>query len=197
MAGLTSDGALVADEIRTMPPKIAMALMLTSSLASAEPSAYVETDAKLGGWSGVGYGAMLAVDGGTRLTDVLWTHLELAYGRGGFDEATGSVAQIRLGAEARSCTTSGTWCGIAGMDLGGYRAITMTEGEMSNGTLTALVAVPRVGLDIGSSNIRFRIGLELEVALLDHDAWAGEATRSALIDGLGIATSAGIAYQWR
>lgn len=180
-----------------------LAVLATTSVASAEsyepmPSArpakdgYIGLGLELGGQRALMGGIKL--DGGMRLGDTPWfARAQLTAGGSGSD---GDYQQVRAGVEARSCGLGGWVCGFAGLDVG-YQHDNMIDEPITfwSGDHTGdgppdemteahdLMAVPRVGLEVGTP-IRVRAALDLPMTTrLDE-----RENRS------GAALSLGVAY---
>lgn len=175
---------------------IATVLIATTSLAGAEPSveparAYVAAGLSTGVGSAVDwlYGGSV-IDGGYRLDETWWIHGQLgAIGRIGYG-TTQSFELVRpeaylysaqIGAEARGCH-SAALCGYAGGDVG-YQIGTL-RGVSRDGVVVA----PRLGLDVGSRNLRFRPGVEMPMSR------SAPMEEAPLMLGIGVTTT--VAYQW-
>jgi hypothetical protein len=101
---------------------------------------------------------------------------------GAFDDhltSSGYLA-LRLGIEERGCVGSGVWCAFAGTDLGYLHQYAMTSGNEREDERVA-VAVPRLGFDAGSRQVRVRVAIETSLA---RSHW----------ETLGL--TAGITYGW-
>lgn len=176
------------------------ALVLTPSLAFAEPYDATEPPPVKDGYIGVGLeaGAQRAlmggikVDGGKRIgTSPLFAHAQITGGASGSD---GSYQQVRIGVEARGCVLADWVCAFGGVDAG-YQHDHMIDTPwfwasddggsppMEEVDAHDLMAVPRVGLELGTP-IRLRTALELPFTTrLDTPE-----TRA------GVAVSMGLAY---
>lgn len=149
----------------------------TATDASA-PSTYVQGGAMIGGNDGyvtVGGSAEL----GARVTPFLWLHGSVTGGladAGLFTVGSGSMLQVRAGADVMSCGHSGVVCAYVGADAGfqhtqfsGYQT-SLWSGDTSSGNMSIddstsrMIGVARVGLDIGGTHLRWRPGLEVAVA---------------------------------
>ncbi len=186
---------------------VILLVVATSSLAEAQPALstpaqrdpaqYLETDLMVGGAAPVaGLNALVAVQGGYRLWHNLWLHGEAGYGHAQDDQGGGSNMQLHAGLESRPCIVRGIVCAVVGADLGyaqGSWVSDLARDQMES--VSALVAVPRLGLDLGGDHVRVRLGIEADVALAGHHREIGgmEAAAGSLVAlGLGL----GVAYQW-
>ena len=186
---------------------VLVAALLAAPVAHAEPTQWVAASLMFGAAEPVsdGYNAMAGVDAGYRLTDLVWAHAGVAYGPsidrfGQHVPNGGRNGLVRGGAVARWCAGT-VVCGEAGVDLGvqhGTWSGTVYSPTAINGTVdevdtdTALVAIPRIGLDVGGESLRARLGLEADAALAATST--GMTTRAQGI--IGIELAAGVAYQW-
>jgi hypothetical protein len=185
---------------------LAIASLLVASAAHAEPTQWVAASVMFGAAEPVvdGYNAMAAVDGGYRLTELLWAHAGVAYGTsidrfGQHVPNGGRNSLVRGGAAARWCAGSAV-CGEAGVDLGVQHGTwsgtvyspTVIGGVTEVDTDTALVAIPRIGLDVGGDTLRARLGLEADAALASSSSGMSTAAHGIV----GIELVAGVAYQW-
>src|SRR5207245_7690173 len=123
-----------------------------------------------------------------------------AIGRGGDDEGGGGVGQLRAGLEARVCTDPGVLCLVGGLDLGyQYARWQRRSDELDTDTGKGLVAVPRIGLDLGGDGIRFRLAFELSEALYyvrSLSEPSGDTSTTSLSRRVGVARDIRVAYQW-
>jgi hypothetical protein len=148
-----------------------------------------------------GYNVMASVDGGYRVTEALWAHGGvgdgISVGRFGQHVPNGGRnGLVRAGVEARWCAS--LVCGIAGADLGvqhGTFATTVYQQGMQTYTDTALVAIPRIGFDVGGDSVRARVALEADTSLVTTQNNMDYPTPGP---GkiIGIELAAGVAYLW-
>ena len=109
------------------------------------------------------------LDGSRQLSDLpLFVHGRIAAGTTGTD---GSYQQVRGGVDARQCVLGKLLCGFAGVDVG-YRHDHVVdyphyvyepprpEGRMEPFHAHDVLAVPRVGLELGAP-VRLRAAVEL------------------------------------
>ena len=126
------------------------------------PTTYVAGGVTAGAF--VGLYAAFTVEAGRRLgTTPLWVHGMLVDGEtGGIDEpsTTGRQLQARAGIEARGCVAM-QLCAIAGVDAAVAHGDYMAEYDYDNGNRTDVLAIGRVGLDVGGEHLRLRPGIEL------------------------------------
>ena len=149
----------------------------------------------------VGLNLMAAFDGGLRLRDSdAWLHAAVSYSGVGDDQGPGSNGQLRAGFEGRACVWNGAACGLDGIDVGYQRGRWADREDAShNESSDALVAIPRFGLDLGGKNLRARIGIEIDWAIV---AWRARQSatggKSDVSPGslVGVELGAGVAYQW-
>jgi hypothetical protein len=182
-------------------------MVATSSLAEAQPALstpvqqdpaqYLETDLMIGGAAPVaGLNALVAVQGGYRLWHGLWLHGEAGYGHAQDDQGGGNNMELHAGLESRPCIARGIVCAVVGADLGyAHGAWVSDRAQDQMESVTALVAVPHLGLDLGGDHVRVRLGIEADVTLAGHHREIGgmEGAAGSLVAlGLGL----GVAYQW-
>lgn len=154
---------------------VASVLGLTA-LAHADvpaPTSYVDA-----GMVGGGNNGLLTLGGvvevGMALRGPLWLHAIMAAGTAGeiFGNGTGSFEQFRVGVEERGCISRERACLVAGVDLGldhttwtGHEDdwFSEEEGPLMTRDVTNPVAIPRVGLDVGGTHLRYRTGVEVHV----------------------------------
>jgi len=175
-------------------------ILIASSAASAEPDHYVAGGVMFGAAEPVydGYNVMAAADAGYRLTPLLWAHAGAAYGpsidRFGAHQPNGGHNELaRGGIEVRWCAS--IVCGIAGADLGvQHGSWTTTQYQVGMETLsdTALVAIPRVGFDVGGDALRLRATFEADTSLVS-DETTDEPNGKRIF---GFELAAGVAYLW-
>jgi hypothetical protein len=175
---------------------IVTSLLATTAIAHAEPTRYVQTDLMIGGAAPVaGPNLLGAVEGGYQLTPGLWGHGELSAGPAGDDQGSGSNSQARAGVEGRACFDGRVLCGVLGGDLGVQHGTWTRSDGMENEHVTALVLVPRIGVDAGGRNLRARLGIELDEALYGRHQMSYAPTID--VKGtMGLELAAGVAYQW-
>jgi hypothetical protein len=190
---------------------IAVALLASSSpavaqtaiaaLTSPPPTRYVQAGGMVGVAAPVvGLNLMAAFDGGVRLGGSnAWLHAAGSYGSLGDDQGPGSNGQLRAGIEGRACLWSGAACGVDGVDVGYQRGRWADRDDPShNESSDALVAIPRFGLDLGGTNLRARIGIEIDYAIVarqERQSLSG-ATSDVSARLVGLELGAGVAYQW-
>jgi hypothetical protein len=171
-------------------------LVATTAAAHADPTGYVETDVMLGGASPViGPNMLGSVAGGRQLAPGVWAHGQLTAGPAADDQGSGKNLQARAGVEGHACVQSAILCGVMGADLGVQHGTWTRQDGMESEQLTALVIVPHVGLDVGGRNLRARLGLELDEALLGRHQ-TSYAPTTDVSGTIGVELAAGVAYQW-
>lgn len=149
--------------------------------ASHEPSAYLQLGSSLGA-DDAGMWLAGTLDGGLRLGDTpLWAHGQLGYGsasEGFFQSGHGTFESARGGLEARVIIphTLGIVGVYAGFDVG-YRSLGF--GDKMSSSAGDTVAVARGGLDLGTTHLRFRPGIEM-----------------LPVENGPLALTAALAYQW-
>ena len=86
----------------------------------------------------------------------------------------------------------GTWNGTV------YSPTSVNDVATESTTETALVVIPRVGIDLGGDAIRVRLALEADTALVEHaTTTTGMTTTTGSQRGvIGVELAAGVAYQW-
>jgi len=147
---------------------------------SAAPTTYVQGGLMLGGAEHYSTGAFSA-EVGKRLVPHLWVHGSVADGFADLPGATGSgsIRQVRAGADAMTCTGSGVYCAYLGGDAGYQRTqfsgywnkfwpdtgvdYTMPVNKRVGGR-EGMIGVARAGLDIGGKHVRWRPGIEASFA---------------------------------
>jgi hypothetical protein len=162
--------------------KLIVVLLCSASIAGADPETrFVELGGSVGGTHEGDMSAGLTAGGGYRLTHLVWLHAMGAAGTApavhiGWapDHADDRFAELRGGVELKTCTATGIWCGLFGVDVG-YRHDTYARIDRSGGE-----AVARFGLDIGAKYVRVRPVLE------------GTSTHT----GDTMALVLGVAYAW-
>ena len=182
------------------------AIALTVSVARAEPgiatthstsseadTLYVSVGAAVGvdaamDWLYTG----LALEGGSRLSSTWWLHggVSIASRTGWGTPSHMTVVSptqidsygVRVGPEARRCWQGGAVCAVAGVDVG-MRAIERYH------KLSGLVLVHRIGLDLGSANLRFRPMVELALGPTD-------SSEGPPVPDPAIGLTMSFAYQW-
>ena len=157
-----------------------------------------------------GYNVMLAVDGGLRMTDLLWARAGLGYGTsvdrfGQHVPNGGRNGLARAGLEARWCAGV-ILCGLAGADLGVQHGAwagrvyspTVIDGVVESTTDNALVVIPRIGIDLGGDTLRARLVVEADTALVEHATTTTDMTTTTRSQRgiIGVELAAGVAYQW-
>lgn len=155
---------------------------------------YVGLGVELGGQRDLKAGAM--IDGGLRLSDSpLYLHARYAHGLSG---DRGSYDQVRVGLEARKCSSNEWFCGFAGLDVG-YQADHVVsdkfciKGDNGGGCEGAhmetmardFLLVPRAGVEVGK-RVKWRTSVELPVAM--------RMDMPQTVTGLSVTT--GVAYAW-
>jgi hypothetical protein len=187
-----------------LTPSIALAepaIAAETTTVEAKPSRYVQAGFMVGAAAPVVAPNLLAaVDGGFRLAEgPVWLHTAVSWGATGDDQGPGSNLQLRAGIEGRTCWWRDRTCTVGGVDAGYQRGRWSDRDDPTHHeSLNALVAIPRLGFDMGGRNVRARVGLELDVALLaQRDVSAATGNTSGTSPGLvGLEMNAGIAYQW-
>jgi hypothetical protein len=189
-----------------LTPSIAFAESATAAetataTAEAKPSRYVQAGLMVGAATPVvAPNLMAAVDGGFRLGGgPAWLHTALSWGSTGDDQGPGSNLQLRAGIEGRTCWWHDRTCTVGGIDAGYQRGRWSDRNDPThNESVNALVAIPRLGVDLGGRHLRARMGLELDVALAaERNVNPSTGNRSDTSPGIvGIEMNAGVAYQW-
>lgn len=175
------------------------ALILVAALATAahaEATHYVEADAMIGGATPVaGPNLLGAVSVGYQFSPSVWAHGEVSAGAAADDQGSGSNQQVRGGVETRACSSGGAACFMVGIDVGVLHGQWRSHDDASSERVTAGVAVPRFGIDVGGSTVRARLGLEVDEAFAGTHAssFAASTTASGTV---GVELSAGVAYLW-
>lgn len=170
-------------------------VMLVGGIAHAEPARYVEGGAMIG----VGVPALLnilgSVGAGVRLEAVpLWLHAQVEYGPAGDDQGSGTMGQLRAGAETRTCTRGRGVCAFAGLDVGGLHGTWTRRDHSDHEDVRAVIAVPRIGLEGGGPNVVATATLEVAAMLGGTRAYP-DSTKSAT--GFGaVELGLGVAYRW-
>jgi hypothetical protein len=170
-------------------------LVLVAATAVARADNYVQVDGSVGVAAPVaGYNAMLGVEAGHRLLDPLWAHGEIGAGLAADDQGNGTNMLVRAGVELHGCATPRV-CGITGLDLGYQHGTWASRQDMSTEASNALVAIPRVALDLGIGvQTRIRVGIELDAALAGmHESGVEIAGHRTLI---GAELFTGVARTW-
>jgi hypothetical protein len=203
-----SDGLTIA-----MRPTMRVCLIVTTLLAATpafaepsttapwEPANYVIGGIAMGVTEPGGISRVASLEGGLRFgSSGLWIHGEAVAGDAGDDQGSGHVYQGRAGIEGRAC-----WgvrlCGIAGVDLGGYRGTWVKDGGFASGleseTINALVATPRLAGEIGD-RLRLRLGIELGLAVFgrSHRQSANGDMDKSVSMPVGAELTLGLGYQW-
>jgi hypothetical protein len=133
------------------------------------------------------------VAGGYRLNDTLWvrgridTSARVGYGAINqgptFHAPTQAHVDALVGIETRHCSSAAV-CWTAGSDAG----VRTPDSRYGAG----FEIVPRLGLDVGSEQLRFRPAIEA------HAAWLGgfDNETGGALPALGIGLSMGAAYLW-
>jgi hypothetical protein len=166
-----------------------------------EPAHYVIAGIAMGLTQPGGISQVVSLEGGHRFASSwLWVHGEAIAGKAGDDQGSGHVYQGRAGIEARACWAI-QLCGIAGVDLGGYRGTWVKDGGLAPGlaseTIDALVATPRIAGEIGD-HLRLRLGIELGLAAFgrSHRRSASSDMDKSVSGPLGAELTLGLGYQW-
>jgi hypothetical protein len=174
-----------------------------STTAPWEPAQYVIAGGAMGLAKPGFISGVVSLEGGYRLgSSRLWIHGQAIAGDAGDDQGSGHVYQGRAGIEARACWAV-QLCGIAGVDLGGYRGTWVKDGGVASGltseTIDALVATPRIAGEIGD-RLRLRLGIELGLAVFgrSHRRSAGsDSDMDQSVSGpLTAQVMLGLGYQW-
>ncbi len=109
----------------------------------------------------------LDIAGGHRLAEGshFWFHGELAIGAGEeiLSAGAGSFFRVSAGVEARGCAIAAL-CARAGIDVG-FQGASFVGEPGESGQYTAAVAIPQVGLDVGSRELRLRPSIDLALAM--------------------------------
>jgi hypothetical protein len=195
-----------------------VAIVLLAGVSSVragpvEPTHYVAAGLMLGAAEPVdnGYNVMGAIDGGYRVTELLWARAGIGYGTsverfGQHAPNGGRNGVVRGGVEARWCAGK-TLCGSAGADLGVQHGTfaqtvyspTIITGSHESLTETALIIIPRVGIDFGGNSLRARLAVEADTALVERSTTTidmGTPMTDSQTGVIGIELAAGVAYQW-
>lgn len=188
-----------------------VALALAPAAVHAEPapesSRFVEGGMAFGAAEPViGWNLMATVAAGIQIAGPWWAHAAFAYGPtidnlGGHGLNNGRNLAVHAGAEGRWCSSrGGALCGIAGLDLGGqHGSWAPNNGYLMSASSTALVAIPRVGVDVGTTRIRARVDLEADAALVSrhHEVYDPMYPTTRSPSGiLGIELAAGVWLAW-
>jgi hypothetical protein len=190
---------------------VSLLLLAAPSAARAEPHAYVEAGLLFGAADPViGWNIMPALDGGYRFAETLWFHAGVGYGPtidnlGSHGPNHGSNSLARGGVELR-WRASTLLVLTAGLDLGvahgtwGPPGVPYSQmyGAVDSISSTAFVAIPRIGFEVGGTQLRARFGLESDLAIADRTtSQLAGVTRSESTTGTtGIEVAAGAAYLW-
>ena len=138
-----------------------------SPATDAAPTGYLELAPVAG--LGLTLYAAASVEGGYHVGHGLWLHgafqlgnlVEIAFSsQEGSDCVVTDTGyrMVRGGVEERLCTRGGGLCGIVGADAGYLREYQISVANPRD--VRAAVIVPRVALDIGGGQLRFRPGIE-------------------------------------
>jgi hypothetical protein len=164
-------------------------LVTTTTLAAAEPTAYVGTGA-MAGMDGF-LDAQVAIEGGVHLQGQWWLHAIAATGGATDDQGGGPVSQARVGIEGRACNDSGAACAYAGLDVG-YQSLTWRPHDPGmDENYNDMIAAYRAGGDLGGRHVRVRPGVELLQRLAGSDTYVRETGAP-----LGLNLTLALAYQW-
>jgi hypothetical protein len=131
---------------------------------AAVPAPHVETGFIGGGFTlGADHlmNAALVVEGGLRLGGTpLWVRGLFARGNSFDFEGGGSMTRGMIGVELRGCSSQ-AFCGFAAIDAG-YQQQTWNGDDPSDMVEhhDGLLVGPRIGLDTGGDNLRFRFAFE-------------------------------------
>jgi hypothetical protein len=102
--------------------------------------------------------ADLFVEGAMRVaTTPIWIHGLVGTGAETQLEDQGQFLEARGGFEL-SCATRRKVCGFFGVDVGGE--MQSRRGDAKDGSLSGVVAVPRMGLDMGGDIVRVRASVD-------------------------------------
>jgi hypothetical protein len=159
---------------------------------AAEPTSYVQADAF---WL-LFYG-VIGAEGGYRIADApIWAHAEVSASSMWWEMAeSGSASQISAGPETHACSERRRVCGVLGLDFGDVRSSWHAPyDQYIDYQRESIDMIPRVVLDVGGKNIRFRVGLELYARLHDIHFAAGSSVGSDA--GTSAKPVLGISYQW-
>jgi len=145
---------------------------------------------------------VVSLEGGYRLgSGWLWIHGQVIAGNAGDDQGSGHVYQGRAGIEARACWAV-QLCGIAGVDLGGYRGTWVKDGfpvGLTSETIDALAATPRMAGEIGD-RLRLRLGIEFGLAAFGRShrrIASSDSDMDQSVSGpLNAEVTLGLGYQW-
>ena len=172
-----------------------------STTAPWEPAGYVIAGVAMGFAEPGVISSVASLEGGYRFgSSRMWIHGQAIAGDAGDDQGSGHVYQGRAGIEARACWAL-RLCGIAGVDLGGYRGTWVKDGGLSSGleskTIDALVATPRLAGEIGD-RLRLRVGIELGLAVFgrSHSRSGGSDMDKSVSGPLNAELTLGLGYQW-
>ena len=194
--------ALVAIACFVLTPSIAFAETTTDTATVAvKPSRYVQAGFMVGAAKPVVAPNVMAIlDGGWRLGGgPAWLHAAVSWGASGDDQGPGSNLQLRAGIEGRMCAWRDVACGVGGVDAGYQSGHWSDRNDPAhNESSNALVAITRLGLDVGGRKLRARVGLEMDFGLVTERqvASATGSTRNTAPGIVGIEANAGLAYQW-
>src|SRR5436190_24210969 len=126
---------------------------------ASQPAHYVQAGLMAGAAAPVAaLNIMGAVEAGKHIGDSdAWLHGAVAYGQSGDDQGPGSTLQLHAGIEWRPCGWGNRVCGVGGLDVG-YQAGRWSDRDDAThrDSVDALVAVPRVGVDVGGEKVRVR-----------------------------------------
>jgi hypothetical protein len=141
---------------------LAVAIVVASGAAHAEPARYIEA----GGMVGFGAPALMnavgTVSAGARLEAApIWLHGQVETGPAADDQGGGSIAQARGGVETRTCTSRRALCGVIGLDVGGMHGTWTSHENSEQEDVRAVVAVPRVALELGGEHVVVTTTLEV------------------------------------
>jgi hypothetical protein len=193
--------ALTIAAIVSLASGTAAAQSPAEAVRAPQPARYVQAGLMTGAAAPVvALNVMGAVEAGQRLADSnAWLHAAVAYGQSGDDQGPGSNFQLRAGIEGRTCGWEGHVCGVGGLDIG-YQAGRWSDRDDATRreSVDALVAVPRIGLDAGGRNVRFRVGFEVDCGLAaQRERQSVSSNTGDASPGIvGIELGAGVGYQW-
>jgi hypothetical protein len=179
----------------------AVAQTAVVAVVPGSPGRYLQAGGMIGAAAPVvGLNLMAAFDGGLRLGDGgAWVHAAVSYGALGDDQGPGSNGQLRGGIEGRACVWNGAACGVDGIDIGYQRGRWADRDDPShNESSDALVAIPRLGLDVGGESLRARIGIEIDYAVIARQERQSPSGGTSHVSPrlVGVELGAGIGYQW-
>jgi hypothetical protein len=126
--------------------------------AKERPPAYVGVGSSVS--SDAHVNADLFVEGGMRVaTTPIWVHGLVGSGAQTPIEDQGRFLEARGGIEL-SCSHRSAVCGFFGIDVGGELQTRQAPPGGDDGKLSGIIAVPRMGLDLGGDIVRVRASFD-------------------------------------